>query len=117
MPYDKQIEEKIEKIARAWKKIEKKKMFGGICYLIHGNMCFGIYKEYLIVRTGVEAAEKKLKEKNVRPFDITGKALKGWVMVGEKGWKRQGDLEHWLRLGKEYALTLPKKEERVQDQS
>ena len=50
MPYSKLIEEKIETIVGGWKKIEKKKMFGGICYLLNGNMCFGIYKEYLIVR-------------------------------------------------------------------
>ena len=109
MPYSKLIEEKIETIVGGWKKIEKKKMFGGICYLLNGNMCFGIYKEYLIVRTGTEVAEKKLKERNVKPFDITGKALKGWVMVGEQGWRRQEELENWLNLGKEFALTLPKK--------
>jgi len=109
MPYSKEIEEKIEEVVGRWKQIEKKKMFGGICYLLKGNMCFGIYKEYLIVRTGLEVAEKKLKERNVKPFDITGRPMKGWVMVGEKGWKGQGDLENWLDLGREYALTLPKK--------
>ncbi len=109
MPYNKQVEEKIEKVIGRWKQIEKKKMFGGICYLLKGNMCFGIYKEYLIVRTGLEVAEKKLKERNVKPFDITGRPMKGWVMVGEKKWKRQGDLENWLDLGREYALTLPKR--------
>lgn len=76
---------------------------------MNGNMCFGIYREYLIVRTGIEVAEKKLKEKNVKPFDITGKAMKGWMMVGEEGWKRQDDLKEWLNLAKEYGLTLPKK--------
>ena len=110
MPYSKLIEEKIETIVGGWKKIEKKKMFGGICYLLNGNMCFGIYKEYLIVRAGVEAAEKKLKERDVKPFDITGKALKGWVMVGKQGWRGQEDLENWLNLGKKFAFTLPKKE-------
>ena len=109
MPYSKLIEEKIETIVGGWKKIEKKKMFGGICYLLNGNMCFGIYKEYLIVRTGTEVAEKKLKERDVKPFDITGKALKGWVMVGEQGWRMQEELKNWLNLGKEFALTLPKK--------
>jgi TfoX/Sxy family transcriptional regulator of competence genes len=109
MPYNEQLEGNIEKIIGRGKKIKKRKMFGGIGYLINGNMCFGIYKEYLIVRTGIEVAERKLKEKTVRPFDITGKAMKGWVMIGEQGWKRQEDLEKWLDLGKEYALTLPKK--------
>jgi len=110
MPYSKRIEQKTEKIIRRWKKIEKKNMFGGICYLIKGNMCFGIYKDFLIVRTGIEVAEKKLKEKKVKPFDITGRAMKGWVMVEEQGWKKQEDLENWLKIGKEYALTLPEKQ-------
>jgi len=110
MPYSRQIEEKIERMIGRWKKIEKKKMFGGICYLMKGNMCFGIYKEFLIVRTGIEIAEKKLKEKNVKPFDITGRAMKGWVMVEEQGWKKEEDLKNWLKLGKEYALTLPEKQ-------
>lgn len=110
MPYSKRIEEKIEKRIGRWKQIEKKKMFGGICYLIKGNMCFGIYKDFLIVRTGTEVAEKKLKERKVKPFDITGRAMKGWVMVGEQGWRKEEDLRNWLELGKEYALTLPEKQ-------
>jgi TfoX/Sxy family transcriptional regulator of competence genes len=115
MPYSKVIEEKIERMIGHWKKMEKKKMFGGICYLLNGNMCFGIYKDYLIVRTGIDVAEKKLKEKNVKPFDITGKALKGWVMVGERGWKKEEDIKNWIHLGKEYALTLPKKHARTRN--
>lgn len=110
MPYNKLIEDKIDKVVGRWEKTEKRKMFEGICYLLHGNMCFGIYKDYLIVRTGIEAAEKKLREKNVKPFDITGRVMKGWVMVGGQGWKNQEDLKNWLNLGKEYALALPKKQ-------
>ena len=109
MPYSQLIEEKIEKIIGRWKKVEKKKMFGGICYLMNGNMCFGIYKDFLIVRTGTEVADKKLGEKNVRPFDITGKAMKGWVMVEEGGWRKPEELEKWLDLGKNYVLSLPAK--------
>ena len=110
MPYSQLIEEKIEEIIRRWKNLEKKKMFGGICYLLNGNMSLGIYRDYLIVRTGIEVAEKKLKEKDVKPFDITGRVMKGWVMVGERGWRKPEDLKKWILLGKEYALTLPKKE-------
>jgi hypothetical protein len=62
-------------------------------------MCFGIYKDYLIVRTGIEVAESKLKRKEARPFDITGRAMKGWVMVGKQGWKEEKDLKTWLNLG------------------
>lgn len=109
MPYSELIEQRIDSMIREWENIEKKKMFGGICYLINGNMCFGIYKDYLIVRTGPDVAEEKLKEKNVRPFDITGKPMKGWVMVDEGGWKLQEEMSSWLHLGKIFALTLPPK--------
>jgi TfoX/Sxy family transcriptional regulator of competence genes len=109
MPYDEQIEKKIQELIDEWKDLDKKKMFGGICYLIHGNMCFGIYKDYLIVRCGVEAAEEKLKGPNTRPFDITGRAMKGWVMVSEPGWKDPEDMVAWLEMGREFALTLPAK--------
>ena len=109
MPHSKQIEEKIEEVVGRWKQIEKKKMFGGLCYLLHGNMCFGIYKDYLIIRTDIDLAEKKLKEKNVKPFDITGKPMKGWLMVEENGLKGQVELKNWLDMGKKFALALPKK--------
>jgi len=72
-------------------------------------MCFGIYRDYLIVRAGADVAGEKLKEKNVRPFDITGKAMKGWVMVEEGGWRDEDDMKDWLAIGKKFALTLPKK--------
>jgi TfoX/Sxy family transcriptional regulator of competence genes len=87
MSYNLKIEEEIDSLIRPWDYVEKKKMFGGICYLINGNMCFGIWKEFLIVRAGAEKAEEKLREKHMRPFDITGKPMKGWIMVEQEGWR------------------------------
>ncbi len=109
MAYHKTLEEKVESIVGNWKDVEKKKMFGGICYLLQGNMGFGIYKDYLIVRMDKHMAEQKLTEKNVRPFDITGKPMMGWVMVEEAGWKDEKAMTNWLDIGRRYALTLPKK--------
>ena len=54
-------------------------------------------------------AEQKLTEKNVKPFDITGKPMMGWVMVAEAGWRNEPDMANWLDIGRRYALTLPKK--------
>jgi TfoX/Sxy family transcriptional regulator of competence genes len=109
MPYNEEIEAGIQSlISNCWN-TERKRMFGGICHLIHGNMFCGVYKEFLIVRLGEEAAKAALRDPFVRPFDITGKPMKGWVMVEEDGWREPSDLLRWLELGRAYALTLPKK--------
>jgi TfoX/Sxy family transcriptional regulator of competence genes len=84
-------------------------MFGGICYLINGNMCFGIWKDNLIVRMAPDLAADKLKDRNVKEFDITGKPMKGWVMVEKDAWKDKKKLVEWLDIGRSFALTLTKK--------
>ena len=84
-------------------------MFGGVCYLIHGNMCFGVWQEYLIVRTDPATAQIQLQMEHVRPFDITGKPMKGWFMVTEDGWRNDLKMNEWLIMGRNFALTLPEK--------
>jgi TfoX/Sxy family transcriptional regulator of competence genes len=101
------LEQEIEDIVSQWDGLVKKKMFGGICYLLNGNMCFGIFKDYLIVRMAVELAAKKLMEENVREFDITGKPMRGWVMVERGSWENQKELVQWLDVGKSFASSLP----------
>ena len=85
MPYNEEIETRIQKIVSNWKNTEAKKMFGGICHLLNGNMFGGVHKDFLILRLGEENADKALKLSFVRPFDITGKPMKGWVMVQQEG--------------------------------
>lgn len=109
MPYNTGLEEKIDGLTARWKDFGKKKMFGGICYLVKGNMCFGIWKDFLIVRMDKAQGEKSLRLKNTRPFDITGSAMAGWIMVDEAGWKSAAGLAKWLKIGKEFALSLPEK--------
>ncbi len=110
MGYSTELEEMVDALAGRWRGLDKKKMFGGICYLLNGNMGFGIYRDFLIVRLGPERAAERMKTKHVRPFDITGRPMKGWVMVGQGGWKGQGSLKRWLEAGREFALSLPRKE-------
>ena len=109
MPYNIKLAEQIEAALLKWNDIEKKKMFGGLCYLIKGNMCFGVYKDYLIVRMDAELAEEKLKRRNVRVFDITGRPMKGWVMVRKSLLNSSRELNEWLAIGRSFALTLPPK--------
>jgi hypothetical protein len=109
MPYDEKLEKRIDKVVSRWKSRSKKKMFGGICYLLKGNMCFGIHKEYLIVRAGEPEAGKHFSKKGVRPFDITGKPMKGWLMIEGKAAADAKSLGKWLEMGKKFALSLPPK--------
>ena len=109
MAYNTNLEEKIDTAAKRWQNLEKKKMFGGVCYLLKGNMAFGIWKDFLIVRLDKEEGEKSLKDRHVQPFDITGKPMAGWIMVKEAGWKGQARLDKWIKAGKDHALSLPQK--------
>jgi len=87
----------------------EKKMFGGIGFLIHGNMACGVYKEDMIVRVNPEKHAKLLKKPHAKIFDITGRPMKGWLMVEPEGCKTAKQLNAWVKEGVEFALTLPPK--------
>jgi len=108
MAYNTALEDLIEDILPEGN-IEKKKMFGGICYLINSNMSFGIWKDYFIVRMTPELVAEELNNEHVREFDLTGKPMKGWVMVEKGSWNKRDELARWIDIGKSLALSLPKK--------
>jgi len=85
-------------------------MFGGVGFLLHGNMLVGIWKTSLIVRLAPEAAKAALKQSNVVPFDITGRPMKGWVMVEPDGIETDEHLADWIRQSEEFVCTLPRKQ-------
>jgi hypothetical protein len=84
-------------------------MFGGICHLLHGNMFCGVHKEYLILRLGNEQAQIAMESAHVRPFDMTGKPMKGWIMVASKGFEQEAELEDWLHRARAFTESLPQK--------
>jgi hypothetical protein len=88
--------------------IVKKKMFGVACYMRDGNAFAGIWNDSLIVRTGPHHYPSALREPDVREFDITGKPIKGWVVVGPQGIEDEAALRDWLRRALAFAMTLPK---------
>jgi hypothetical protein len=107
VPYDEELDARVADVFAPVETL-RKKMFGGSCYLLRGNMMAGVYKDSLILRVGEEAAEKALREPHVRPFDITGKPMRGWVMVDPPG--ADGDaLDGWLGMAREFAESLPPK--------
>jgi TfoX/Sxy family transcriptional regulator of competence genes len=87
----------------------EKKMFGGVGFLIHGNLACGIYKGNMIVRVGPEKRDKLLKKPGAKLFDITGRPMKGWLMVEPEGCKTVKQLNAWVKEGVAFALTLPAK--------
>ena len=87
----------------------EKKMFGGVGFLIHGNMACGVHKENMIVRVNPDKHDKLLKKPHVKPFDITGRPMKGWLMVESNECKTAKQLSAWIKEGVEFALTLPAK--------
>jgi TfoX/Sxy family transcriptional regulator of competence genes len=109
MPYNEEIAARIKMIVSDWQKTADKKMFGGICHLLGGNMFCGVYKDSLILRLGEQASESALKSPFVRPFDITGRPMKGWVMVESEGFKTDEELKAWLTKAKEFVKSLPPK--------
>src|SRR3954469_15177187 len=76
--------------------ITEKKMFGGLSFLLHGKLLVGVFKDSLIVRLGPEQAGAALKKPHVGVFDITGRPMKGWVVVGPEGIDGDSDLKAWV---------------------
>ena len=109
MPYNKNLEARIQKIVSSWKNTGNKKMFVGICHLLNGNMFCGVYKDFLILRLGEEKAWEALSLPFVKPFDITGRPMKGWVMVDERGFAGETKLKEWLEKAKAFVKTLGSK--------
>ena len=109
MAYKEEIEKRIKKIVTDWENTTDKKMFGGVCHLLNGNMFCGVHKEFLILRLGEEKAHKALKSSHTRPFDITGKPMKGWVMIVEDGFKSDDDLKEWLNQAADFVKAMPAK--------
>lgn len=109
MAYDEGLAQRIRELLEDDPDFQEKRMFGGVCFLIRGNMAGGIIGEELIIRVGKEAYPEALKRPHTRKFDITGKALAGWVMVSQEGHETDEGLSAWLEQGVRYARSLPPK--------
>ena len=89
--------------------VAERKMFGGITFLLRGNMCCGVHRDALIVRLGPEEADRALAEPHTRVFDLTGRPMKAWVLVEPKGLATVGQVEKWVDRAAKFAGSLPPK--------
>lgn len=109
MPYSESLAARIRQALKGRHGINERKMFGGIAFMLHGNMRVGVWKTSMIARLGPEGAAVALEEPNVGEFDVTGHPMKGWVLVEAEGIDTDGQLRGWVERAVEFVETLPSK--------
>jgi hypothetical protein len=109
MAYDQALAQRIRAELDGHPELQEKKMFGGVGFLIQGNMACGVNGENLIVRVGPDATEAALAQPYTRPFDMTGRPMTGWIIVTTAGVASETDLRRWVEQGVMFAETLPPK--------
>lgn len=108
MAYSESLAKRLDEMLKGKKGFSRKEMFGGVGYLFNGNMCVGVHKDELIVRFDPKTTNELMKKKDVRPFEITGRPMKGWLLVDPGGIKGN-ELDKWFDIAFSFVKTLPKK--------
>jgi TfoX N-terminal domain len=109
MAYDEALADRVRDLLADRGELREQKMFGGLCWMLNGNMACGVLGEDLIVRVGAEAGEVALAERHTRAFDFSGRPMSGAVYVAPAGTASDDDLASWVDAGAGYALSLPAK--------
>jgi TfoX/Sxy family transcriptional regulator of competence genes len=109
MAFDEALAVRIRKHFAGQKGLTEKKMFGGLAFLLNGNMCCGVHRHELIVRLDPAQTSTALAEPHTRIFDLSGRPMNGWILVEPAGLADEPSLAKWLRFGTKFAASLPKK--------
>lgn len=109
MAYDELLADRIRGVLGDEMGVSEKKMFGGIAFMINGNMAVGVSGNELMLRVGLEAMDELLDIDGVRPFDKTGRPMKGWVLVEASETAEDAQLSSWIDIGVSVAASLPPK--------
>ena len=109
MAYDEAFAGRIRKTLGKRKGLVEKKMFGGVAFLLNGNMCCGIHKDELIIRIDPDETDAALARPHTRRFDLTGRPMNGWILVAPKGIATDSQLGKWVAVAVQYAGALPPK--------
>ena len=109
MAFDEGLAERLLHELRDLDAVTVKHSMGGCGVMLHGNRCFGVFGEDLVVRVGPKAYEDALALPNARPYDFTGRPMKGWVYVSPEGVQDDEDFKAWVARGVEFGMTLPAK--------
>ena len=109
MAFDEGLAERVRAQVADDLSISERRMFGGLCFLSGGNMCFGVIGSDLFVRVGPEAYAHALALPHAREMDLTGRPMRGIVLVDSEGLGEDEPLRRWLDRGLEFTDSLPPK--------
>ncbi|MCC7477794.1 TfoX/Sxy family protein [bacterium] len=109
MPCDETLVERVRAILAVQPGISEKRMFGGVCFLVNGNMACGVAGEELMLRLGNELTAEALEEPHTRPMDFTGKVIRSMLFVDAAGLETEAELTGWVQRAASFAAGLPAK--------
>jgi TfoX/Sxy family transcriptional regulator of competence genes len=109
MAFDEALADRIRDVLAPRPELSERKMFGGLAFMLAGNMAVGVIGEDLMVRLAPEDADRALAEPHTRPMDFTGKPAKNMVYVDPEGTASDEELAKWVEAGADYAMSLPPK--------
>jgi len=109
MAYDEALADRVRDVLAARPDLTERKMFGGIAFMIYGNMAIGVSGEELMVRVGKDAHDEAVALPGARTFDMGARPMRGWLSVSPEGFEADSDLEAWVGRGVAYAESLPRK--------
>ncbi len=109
MAYDEELAQRVRRLLGPLENIQERKMFGGLAFMLNGNMCCGVERDNLVIRTGPDTYEDALARPHARVFDFTGRPMRGFVYVGSEGLAGEAALSDWLEMAVAFAGSLPAK--------
>ncbi len=113
MAYDEQLAERVRAVLAGQPGLTERKMFGGLAFMLAGNMCVGVEQERLMVRLGTDLYQEALTRPHAAPMDFTGRPMKGLVFVAPGGISTPVALREWVDLGLQFCQTLPAKKPKI----
>lgn len=109
MPFDDDLAHRVRRQLAGRSGVTERPMFGGLSFLVSGNLCVGVIRDELVARVGPERFAEAVGRAGARPFDMTGRPMSGWVMVGPAGYPDDRALAGWVAEALEYVTSLPEK--------
>jgi TfoX/Sxy family transcriptional regulator of competence genes len=107
--YDEALAERVKSLIAGRDAVVERKMFGGIAWMLSGNMAVGVLGDELLVRLDPQDADRALAERHVRQFEMGGRASRGFVLAGDEAIASDDGLARWVDAGADYASSLPPK--------